>query len=97
MIAQLGESDRLLIFKKPFDPVEVRQAACALATKWRGMQQMRSKMSTLEHQVAQRTRELQQSNEELGRLNRELAAARAAPCVFTPGLAGERQGPAVRD
>jgi signal transduction histidine kinase len=34
MIARLGRSDRLLILKKPFDAIEVRQLACALIEKW---------------------------------------------------------------
>lgn len=32
--AKLGVTDRFLILKKPFDPVEVRQIACALTEKW---------------------------------------------------------------
>ncbi|HVK63237.1 MAG TPA: response regulator [Polyangium sp.] len=31
---KLGVTDRFLILKKPFDPVEVRQIACALTEKW---------------------------------------------------------------
>jgi CheY-like chemotaxis protein len=31
---ELGRTDRFLILKKPFDPVEVRQLACALVEKW---------------------------------------------------------------
>jgi len=34
MIAKLGYSDRLLILKKPFDPLEVQQIATALTEKW---------------------------------------------------------------
>jgi anti-anti-sigma regulatory factor/DNA-binding NarL/FixJ family response regulator len=32
--ARLGQTDRMLILKKPFDPGEVRQMACALIEKW---------------------------------------------------------------
>jgi CheY-like chemotaxis protein len=32
--ARFGKTDRLLILKKPFDPVEVRQMAWALVEKW---------------------------------------------------------------
>ncbi|MBI3106108.1 MAG: response regulator, partial [Candidatus Rokubacteria bacterium] len=32
--SRLGRTDRLLILKKPFDNIEVRQIACALARKW---------------------------------------------------------------
>jgi anti-anti-sigma factor len=31
---RLGQTDRLLILKKPFDPIEVRQLAYALCEKW---------------------------------------------------------------
>jgi anti-anti-sigma regulatory factor/CheY-like chemotaxis protein len=32
--ARFGQTDRLLILKKPFDAIEVRQIACALLEKW---------------------------------------------------------------
>lgn len=32
--ARFGQTDRLLILKKPFDAIEVRQMACALVEKW---------------------------------------------------------------
>jgi CheY-like chemotaxis protein len=35
MHEQLGESDRVLILKKPFDNIEVLQCASALTEKWR--------------------------------------------------------------
>ena len=34
MLRHLGHSDRLLILKKPFDPIEVQQLAGALLEKW---------------------------------------------------------------
>nr|HPG17805.1 response regulator [Opitutaceae bacterium] len=34
MINRIGQSDRLLLLKKPFDPAEVLQMACALTEKW---------------------------------------------------------------
>ena len=34
MMAELGASERLLILKKPFDPIEVQQLANALVEKW---------------------------------------------------------------
>ena len=36
MAKELGQSDKLLILKKPFDPVEARQLASTLTTKWNG-------------------------------------------------------------
>ena len=34
IIDRLGQTDRLLILKKPFDSIEVRQLALAMTTKW---------------------------------------------------------------
>jgi CheY-like chemotaxis protein len=34
IVAQLGKTDRLLILRKPFDPVEVMQLASNLTEKW---------------------------------------------------------------
>jgi diguanylate cyclase len=55
---RLGLSDRLLILKKPFDPVEVTQLATALSEKWSLRCAARLKMDELEKMVETRTREL---------------------------------------
>ena len=43
-IEQLGRSDRLLILKKPFDPVEACQIACAMVEKWNVTQRERARL-----------------------------------------------------
>lgn len=48
IIEHLGNSDRLLILKKPFDPVEVRQLANALTEKWNLMRKTRAQLEDLE-------------------------------------------------
>jgi signal transduction histidine kinase/AmiR/NasT family two-component response regulator len=48
IIQELGSTDRLLILKKPFDPVEVRQLAGALTEKWNVVQRERARRSELE-------------------------------------------------
>jgi len=65
MFARLGQRDGLLILKKPFDAVEAFQLAHALTEKWWLHQQSRRKMEELKSQVAERTRELQQTNHTL--------------------------------
>src|SRR5262249_9048110 len=65
LFRRLGRSDRLLILKKPFDAVEVRQLACALTAKWRLTRQARLKQADLERMVAQRSVELSSVNESL--------------------------------
>ncbi len=54
----LGLTDRLLILKKPFDPVEVTQLATALSEKWVLRRAAKLKMEEMELMVKQRTSEL---------------------------------------
>lgn len=68
MIAKVGQSDRLLILKKPFDNVEVLQLANALTEKWRLLQYAKLKIDGLEQAVAARTQQLRQSEERFRKL-----------------------------
>jgi PAS domain S-box-containing protein len=63
--AKLGSSDRLLILKKPFDVIEVRQMAEALCAKWELRRRSRHHLEELEARVAERTQNLSQANQEL--------------------------------
>jgi diguanylate cyclase (GGDEF)-like protein len=58
-IAHLGQNDNLLILKKPFDHVTVRQLACALTRKWKLMQETSQYARSLEKIIEDRTAELQ--------------------------------------
>ena len=58
MIAATGETDRLLILRKPFDPIEVKQLAHALTTKWDLQRAAHRQLQRLESTVAERTHEL---------------------------------------
>lgn len=58
IIDATGETDRLLILRKPFDPIEVVQLAHALTKKWELQQATRQQVDGLESTVVQRTREL---------------------------------------
>ena len=60
---RLDRTDQLLILRKPFDSIEVRQLAIALVTKWEFMCRARLTTSELERMVAARTRELQKTTE----------------------------------
>ena len=60
-VAHLGKTDNLLILKKPFDNVSVRQLACALTTKWHLAQQSRNYTTDLQQQIADKTLSLQES------------------------------------
>ena len=59
---RLDARDRLLVLKKPFDPVEVLQLATALTVKWQMTEDAAFKMNLLEQAVEERTRELSDAN-----------------------------------
>ncbi|WP_084323022.1 putative bifunctional diguanylate cyclase/phosphodiesterase [Pseudomonas migulae] len=59
---RLELGDRLLILKKPFDAIEIRQMASALTAKWQMTEDAALKMSLLEQAVEERTRELSDAN-----------------------------------
>ncbi|WP_431196849.1 GGDEF/EAL domain-containing response regulator [Pseudomonas baetica] len=59
---RLELSDRLLILKKPFDAIEIRQMASALTVKWQMTEDAALKMDQLEKAVEERTRELADAN-----------------------------------
>ena len=75
MIARLGQSDRLVILKKPFDGVEVLQLANALTEKWRLLQRTRLTVTDLERTVQERTGELQEAHAEVEILLASITAA----------------------
>jgi diguanylate cyclase (GGDEF)-like protein len=67
MTARLGDGDRFLVLKKPFDSIEVIQLAQALTRKWALARAMAEHLEQLESLVAERTRALERANEELSR------------------------------
>jgi two-component system sensor histidine kinase/response regulator len=75
MLSKLGNSDRLVILKKPFDNIEVLQLANTLTEKWRLAAQSRERLADLESKVQERTCELLQSNARLTQANAELLSS----------------------
>ncbi|HLL12506.1 MAG TPA: ATP-binding protein [Rubrivivax sp.] len=65
VLQRLDARDRLLILKKPFDNIEVRQLAHTLTAKWQMTQQLAQQIHNLEGTVGERTRKLTQANAEL--------------------------------
>ena len=65
MITLLGESDNLVVMKKPFDNIEALQLAHAMTKKWMLARQARMRLSELERLVAERTRDYEEANERL--------------------------------
>ena len=69
VLQRLHAHDRLIILKKPFDPIEVSQLAHTLAAKWQAGQHLQRHTQALEDAVQRQTAELRLANE---RLQREL-------------------------
>ncbi|HEX4666994.1 MAG TPA: response regulator [Chthoniobacterales bacterium] len=74
----IGNTDQMLVLKKPFDNVEVLQMAHALARKWELTQIAARQMEDLEALVNERTAELRAANEELTSEVAERAMAEAS-------------------
>ncbi len=67
-IERLGQTDKLLILKKPFDEVEVRQLAHALVEKWNLGLKVRRQVEILEETVKKRTAHISLQNEKLEKM-----------------------------
>lgn len=65
IITQLGQSDSLVILKKPFDNIEVLQLAHALTKKWSLTREARFRMDDLDELVQRRTEALSLANQKL--------------------------------
>ncbi len=78
IVKRLGETDRLLILKKPFDNIEVRQLASALTQKWNESRMEKLKMDDLKRAVLEKTLEIERAADVLRTQNIALAAAKNA-------------------
>jgi diguanylate cyclase len=68
LLARLGHSDKLIVIKKPFEPIEVLQSASALSRKWQNARALRHYVEGLERVVTDRTRGLEAANRQLRHL-----------------------------
>ena len=68
VVARLDHADKLLVVKKPFEPIEVMQCASALTRKWQNERVLRRQVETLEQVVTARTQGLEAANRQLRHL-----------------------------
>jgi diguanylate cyclase (GGDEF)-like protein len=68
LLARLGRSDKLIVIKKPFEPIEILQSASALSRKWQNARALRHHVEGLERVVTDRTHGLEAANRQLRHL-----------------------------
>jgi diguanylate cyclase len=68
VVARLKHSDKLLVLRKPAEPIEVLQCATALTRKWQNERLVREQMERLEQVINVRTRGLEAANRQLRHL-----------------------------
>jgi diguanylate cyclase (GGDEF)-like protein len=69
VVQRLGHSDKLLVLRKPAEPIEVLQCATALCRKWENDKLVRDQMVSLEEVITARTRGLEAANQQLRHLS----------------------------
>lgn len=65
LLGRFGDSDQLLLLRKPFEVPEVRQIVRTLVKKWHLARENEDRLATLEDRVVDRTRRLHSANAQL--------------------------------
>lgn len=68
VVNRLGHSDKLLVLRKPAEPIEVLQCATALSRKWENDRLVRDQVERLEEVIKIRTHGLEAANRQLRHL-----------------------------
>src|SRR5271167_1620905 len=68
VVERLGHSDKLLVLRKPAEPIEVLQCATALSRKWENDRLVKDQVMRLEEVITARTRGLEVANQQLRHL-----------------------------
>lgn len=93
IIRNLGNTDKLLFIKKPFDATAVKQMAMTLTTKWQLQQESISYTDKLETEVAERTRQLNELVEKYREMKDRAEKASATKSAFLANMSHEIRTP----
>ncbi|HUS05049.1 MAG TPA: response regulator [Bryobacteraceae bacterium] len=92
-IEKLGQSDRLVILKKPFDTIEVLQLGYTMTEKWRLNRESRIRLDDLERRIQERTSELAYQVERANELAKEALQASKIKSEFLANMSHEIRTP----
>ncbi len=93
IVTKLGQTEQLLILKKPFENIEVYQLASALTEKWYLSKQAQLKHKELERIVERRTHQLEEANRELTIALEQAERAEKAKREFLANMSHEIRTP----
>ena len=86
IIAELGDTDNLLILKKPFDIIEVSQLASVLTGKWLYARMIAEKLQNLNNTIDEKSTELDQANTRREKLLQAMRSEIKCPAEGIAGL-----------
>jgi len=93
IIENLGNTDKLLFIKKPFDATALKQMALTLTTKWQLQQESISYTEKLETEVAERTDQLNELVEKYKEMKERAEEASATKSAFLANMSHEIRTP----
>ncbi len=93
IVNTLGLTDKLLFMKKPFDATALKQAALTLTTKWELQQKAISYTKTLEKEVEDRTKDLEQLVDKYKEMKEKAEKASEIKSSFLANMSHEIRTP----
>ncbi len=93
IVKNLGNTDKLLFMKKPFDVTALKQTALTLTTKWNLRREAASYTDKLEKEVQERTQELENLVIEQKRMKEKAERATATKSAFLATMSHEIRTP----
>ncbi|GAA5520775.1 response regulator [Aliifodinibius salicampi] len=93
IVRNLGNTDKLLFMKKPFDATALKQTALSLTNKWKLQQEAIAYTEKLEKEVQERTKELNELVKEYKKMKDKAVEASEAKSVFLANMSHEIRTP----
>ncbi len=93
IVRNLGNTDKLLFMKKPFDATALKQTALSLTNKWKLQQEAIAYTEKLEQEVQERTKELNELVKEYKKMKDKAVEASEAKSVFLANMSHEIRTP----